>query len=206
MDFRIANHNANPNNFKKHGGDVNISVYVALFELEFPTADVDYTEYRYSKEDYEAHTDEIINAIIRGFEHALNTGDFVDYSGYATISNQPTGNNLSGLLGASKSELDFQISDLICYKGFEESIFQIVEIKKNRYIVVELGDRTRTKNEIPFADKDKLQRAVSPLLVKEMELEENNLGNIVEELQPSGLSGFEIVLGLVLNSINQRLH
>mgnify|MGYP006988856195 CR=1 FL=1 len=77
MDFRIANHNANPNNFKKHGGDVNISVYVALFELEFPTADVDYTEYRYSKEDYEAHTDEIINAIIRGFEHALNPTSFL---------------------------------------------------------------------------------------------------------------------------------
>ena len=95
-------------------------------------------------------------------------------------------------MGASKSEDDTaHVGDLICYKGFEESIFQIVDIKKNRYIVVELGDRTRTKNEIPFADKNKLQRAVSPLLVKEMELEENNLGNIVEELQPSGLSGFD---------------
>lgn len=86
---------------------------------------------------------------------------------------------------------DYHVGDLVSYKGFEETVFQIVDIKKNRYIVVELGDRTRTKNEIPFADKDKLQRAVSPLLVKEMELETDNLGNIVEELQPSGLSGLE---------------
>ena len=34
----------------------------------------------------------------------------------------------------------------------------------------EFGDRTRTKNEIPFADNDKLQRAVSPLLITEAKL------------------------------------
>ena len=85
----------------------------------------------------------------------------------------------------------FHINDLITYKGYEETIFKIVGVKGNNYIVVELGDRTRTKNEIPFADKDKLQRVVSPLLVKEMELIEDftnynntSLGNVVYENIP----------------------
>lgn len=67
----------------------------------------------------------------------------------------------------------FHRGDLINYKGFEETIFQIVGFKGNNYVVVELGDRTRTKNEIPFADKDKLQKAVSPLLIEEMKLLQN---------------------------------
>lgn len=82
--------------------------------------------------------------------------------------------------GIKKQEL--QISDLVSYKGFEETIFQIVGFKGNNYIVIELGDRTRTKNEIPFTDKDKLQRAVSPLLIEEIKFVNNNnsLSGIVQ--------------------------
>lgn len=84
LDFRLSNHNAHPKNFKERGGDINISVYVALLELDIPQdKDVAYTEFRYSKEDYERHSDEIINAIIKGFDNALRTGKFVDCSGYA---------------------------------------------------------------------------------------------------------------------------
>ena len=85
LNFRISNHNANPKNFKANNADFNISVYVALFEHKCPDADVEYTEYRYSKEDYEAYAEKIIDAIINGFGHALETGEFVDCSGYAKV-------------------------------------------------------------------------------------------------------------------------
>ena len=85
LNFRISNHNANPKNFKANNADFNISVYVALFEHKYPDADVEYTEYRYSKEDYEVHAEEIIEAIIKGFDHTLETGEFVDCSGYAKV-------------------------------------------------------------------------------------------------------------------------
>jgi hypothetical protein len=85
LNFRISNHNANPKNFKANNADFNISVYVALFEHKYPDADVEYTEYRYSKEDYEAYAEKIIDAIINGFGHALETGEFVDCSGYAKV-------------------------------------------------------------------------------------------------------------------------
>ena len=64
----------------------------------------------------------------------------------------------------------YAVGDLISYKGIEESVFQIVGIKGSNYIVVEIGDRTRTKNTIPFADNAKLQKAVSPLLIAEAKL------------------------------------
>lgn len=86
---------------------------------------------------------------------------------------------------------DYHVGDLICYKGFEETIFQIVGFKGNNYVVIELGDRTKTKNEIPMSDNDKLQIVNIDLLTKEIELEANNLGNVVESLQPSGLSGID---------------
>ncbi|MBR4620563.1 MAG: hypothetical protein IKO46_06240 [Salinivirgaceae bacterium] len=85
LNFRISNHNANPKNFKANNADFNISVYVALFEHKYPDADVEYTEYRYSKEDYETYAEKIIDAIINGFGHALETGEFVDCSGYAKV-------------------------------------------------------------------------------------------------------------------------
>ncbi len=83
-------------------------------------------------------------------------------------------------------DLIFQIGDLINYKGFEETIFQIVDIKKDHYIVRELGDRTQTWNEIPFSDKDKLEKAVSPLLIEEIKLLNNNnsLSGIVQPFYP----------------------
>lgn len=79
-------------------------------------------------------------------------------------------NELQPIINAAIDEAlnnTFSVGNYICYKGIEESIFQIVGFKGNNYIVIEFGDRTRTKNAIPFADKDKLQKAVSPLLVKE---------------------------------------
>ena len=85
----------------------------------------------------------------------------------------------------------FHINDLITYKGYEETIFKIVAIKGNNYIVIDLADRTKTKNEIPMSDNDKLQIVNIDLLTKEIELEANNLGNVVESLQPSGLSGID---------------
>ena len=86
----------------------------------------------------------------------------------------------------AKQTTTFHVADLICYKGFEESVFQIVDIKKDHYIVRELGDRTQTWNEIPFADKDKLQKAVSPLLIQEIKLVNNNnsLSGIVQPFYP----------------------
>lgn len=74
----------------------------------------------------------------------------------------------------AKQTTTFNVGDLICYKGVEESVFKIVGTKGNNYIVIELGDRTRTKNTIPFADNDKLQKAVSPLLISEAKLVKNN--------------------------------
>lgn len=89
-------------------------------------------------------------------------------------------------LKQGKKSVYFKISDLICYKGFEESVFQIVDIKKDHYIVRELGDRTQTWNEIPFSDKDKLEKAVSPLLIQEIKLVNNNnsLSGIVQPFYP----------------------
>ncbi|MBO4601635.1 MAG: hypothetical protein J5651_00550 [Salinivirgaceae bacterium] len=85
LNFRISNHKANPKNFRANNADFNVSVYVALLERNYNSdADVDYMEYRYSREDYEAHAEEIVEAIIKGFDHALQTGEFIDYSGYAT--------------------------------------------------------------------------------------------------------------------------
>ena len=82
----------------------------------------------------------------------------------------------------AKQATTFHVGDLICYKGVEESVFKIVGFKGNNYLVVEIGDRTKTENKIPFADNDKLQRAVSPLLLTEAELAK------IEAKQPIDLS------------------
>ena len=82
----------------------------------------------------------------------------------------------------AKQATTFHVGDLICYKGIEESIFKIVATNGNNYIVVEIGDRTKTENKIPFADNDKLQRAVSPLLITEAKLAK------IEAKQPIDLS------------------
>ena len=68
---------------------------------------------------------------------------------------------------AEKITTTYHVGDLICYKGFEETVFQIIGFKGNNYVVIELGDRTRTKNEIPFADKDKLQKVLPPIIKHE---------------------------------------
>ena len=77
---------------------------------------------------------------------------------------------------------DYHVGDLITYKGYEETIFKIVAVKGNRYIVIDLADRTKTKNEIPMSDNDKLQMASFPLLVKEMELLDN-FNNLIKDLE-----------------------
>lgn len=87
--------------------------------------------------------------------------------------------------------IDYHVGDIICYKGFEETILQIVEVKNNRYIVRELGDRTRTKNEIPFSDKNKLQKVLPPILKHEAMLasSKKTLSGIDNELD--GISGVD---------------
>ena len=82
VDFRLDNHNCNPENFKNRGADLNISVYVALFELPFANSNVEYREYRCSKEDFDANPEAVKLAIIKGFSEMLRTGVFVDKSGY----------------------------------------------------------------------------------------------------------------------------
>ncbi len=141
----------------------------------------DYTIKYYKESPYWKHrtTEKVQECWIRaqGYNFKVDEEDFDDIKSLTDyvcgLVDSHYGDNKKNKLKGKAEKIptdDFQISDLICYKGFEESIFQIVDIKKNCYIVVELGDRTRTKNEIPFADKNKLQRTVSPLLTKEIEL------------------------------------
>jgi len=130
MDFRVGNHNANPANFGKKGADVNISVYVAFFELDFPDADVEYTEYRYSKEDYDAHADEIINAIVLGFSHALETGEFEDVTGYAEVIRHGTAAAIGAISDMPKADGK---NTVVYPDGGTEDIISAIKMAFDKY-------------------------------------------------------------------------
>ena len=50
--FRLADHNANGDNFRQDNAKINISVYVAFREFNVPESDVQYKEYKILPEVY----------------------------------------------------------------------------------------------------------------------------------------------------------
>lgn len=80
LAFRLANHNARGDNFKRDNAQKNISVYVALEDYEQPGSSIPFTEYRISQEDFERHKDEFISSLVESVGNALNTGEFTQPS------------------------------------------------------------------------------------------------------------------------------
>jgi len=70
LAFRLSGHNANGNNYSPE--NVNISVFVALFEYEHIKTSVKYTEYKITEETYNNNPQKVVIEIINAVERALN--------------------------------------------------------------------------------------------------------------------------------------
>lgn len=86
VDFRVNDHNAYGGNFEKVGADNNISVYVEYFSFKYPESKVPYFEFKYSPEDFEAHTEEIFKEILEAVDMLLNDGFFPSKLTYAEMT------------------------------------------------------------------------------------------------------------------------
>lgn len=74
LSFRLSGHNANGNNFSTD--NVNISVFVALYEYEHIQTSVRYVEFRISEEIYSNDPQKVVYEIIAAFERTLNGDAF----------------------------------------------------------------------------------------------------------------------------------
>ena len=70
LSLRLSGHNANGNNFSPE--NINISVFVALFEYEHIKSSVKYTEYRITKETYNKYPKKVVYEIVTAVERALS--------------------------------------------------------------------------------------------------------------------------------------
>ena len=70
LSLRISGHNANGNNFSSE--NINISIFVALFEYEHIKSNVKYTEYRITEETYNKHPKKVVYEIVTAVERALS--------------------------------------------------------------------------------------------------------------------------------------
>ena len=72
--LRLADHNANGNNFNSE--HTNISVYVALIEYPHILSEVEYTEYKIEQSTYNADPKNVIHSIICAIEDSLKGNVF----------------------------------------------------------------------------------------------------------------------------------
>jgi len=76
MAFRLADHNANGNNFEKDDADSNISVYVAIKEYPVPESEIPFTEYKISEETFNNNREVAVRAIVDAVASALSGNGF----------------------------------------------------------------------------------------------------------------------------------
>lgn len=76
MAFRLADHNANGNNFEQDSANTNISVYVAIREFDVPSSKTSYTEFKITEETFNKNRELTIRAIIDAVRNALNGQEF----------------------------------------------------------------------------------------------------------------------------------
>lgn len=74
--LRIADHNANGNNFKQDDAKINISVFVAFKEYNVPESKVEYIEYKIRPDVFNANKQIVIEALINAVAKTLYGGDF----------------------------------------------------------------------------------------------------------------------------------
>ena len=70
LSLRLSGHIANGNNFSPE--NINISIFVALFDYEHIKSSVKYTEYRITKETYNKYPQKVIYEIVTAVERALS--------------------------------------------------------------------------------------------------------------------------------------
>ena len=76
MAFRLADHNANGNNFEQDEADVNISVYVEIKKFDVPESSIPFTEWKITEERFNNNREGVIRAIVDGVSNALNGNEF----------------------------------------------------------------------------------------------------------------------------------
>ena len=74
LSLRLSGHNANGNNFSSE--NINISVFVALFEYEHITTGVKYTEYKITEGTYNKNPEKVVCEIVTAVERALSGAEF----------------------------------------------------------------------------------------------------------------------------------
>ena len=89
MAFRLADHNANGNNFEKDDADSNISVYVAIKEYPVPESEIPFTEYKISEETFNNNREVAVRAIVDAVASALSGNGFSIPESIAERHNYP---------------------------------------------------------------------------------------------------------------------
>jgi len=83
LSLRVADHNANGNNFNPE--NINMSVFVALIEYPNIPSKVEYTEFRIAQETYNKRPKEVVYSIVDATEQALNGKAFTINTDIAEI-------------------------------------------------------------------------------------------------------------------------
>ena len=76
MALRLADHNANGNNFEQDNANSNISVYVAFREFDVPESQIPFREYKIPVETFNTRRKEVVDAIINAVDSALKGDEF----------------------------------------------------------------------------------------------------------------------------------
>ena len=111
MAFRLADHNANGNNFEQDEADVNISVYVEIRKFDVPESSIPFTEWKISEEIFNNNREGVVRAIVDGVANALNgeefslPDEFAERRDYPIMPSEPTQdtNNQDNLINCNRN-------------------------------------------------------------------------------------------------------
>lgn len=102
LSLRLADHNANGNNYNPE--NINMSVFVALIEYPNIPSKIEYTEFRIAQETYDKMPKDVVYAIVKATEQALNGEAFTINTDIAEIIHYaPETTSHSPLLPASET-------------------------------------------------------------------------------------------------------
>ena len=132
LTLRFNNHNAQGDNFKKDNADQNISIYVDLHHVEPSKSSIPYVEFVYTKDDFNAHSEEIFTDVMQSLGIALDTGDFPQVLKYAKRIPHNTKEDSESTQSGAKSTSNGESQDIIVrQEGNNTKFVEQLEFKKN---------------------------------------------------------------------------
>ena len=126
MAFRLADHNANGNNFEQDEADVNISVYVEIKKFDVPESSIPFTEWKITEERFNNNREGVIRAIVDGVSNALNGNEFSLPNEFAERQDYPITQT------EPKQDTNNQDNQINCNKNMNRNRKNVVRLTESK--------------------------------------------------------------------------